>query len=256
MPETRQPHIETALTLLDRERRYTNAERSAFERFRARVAEVEPALSATRGGVGDAAGDAMVRAATSAPPDSAARSVRAAYRETVCSVQHFEAEYDETPAAHFAAELGADVAAQIFGGGRLTPPVHDTLLAGVDKAIEDRETYLKTLRTERASLREIRDRLDDCEARTVELGSQITNTDSAERSAIDEQLQALEATCTDLAASRQELLHGRSTAQLVGISGESLVQFLYADCEATCPALADIADCIETIRRHRERCLQ
>lgn len=256
MPETRQPRLETALTLLDRERRYTNAELGAFEQFRTRVVALEPTPPAT-GSAGAAASDTMVHAATATRPDRASGTVQRAYRETVCSVPHFEDEYGETPAENFTAELGSDVAAQIFGGGRLTRPVHDTLVTGVEKAIEERETFLATLRTERDSLGETRDRLDECETRTVELASELTpDTESGRRSEIDAELLQVETTCADLSASRQELLHGRSTARLVGITGESLCQFLYADCDATCPALADIADCIDTIRSHRERCLQ
>jgi len=253
MPETRQSRIEHALELLDREVTYASDERSAFERFRSRVRTLDP-TSPRHPGV-RAGGGGVVALETAAPPDAAARTVRQAYDETVLSVPHFEAEYGETLRQNFEAELGTEVAVQVFETGRVTRPVHDALLAATEQAIEERTTYLETLRTERDSLCRARDRLDDCESRAAELGARLTTADSPDRSGIDDQLQSLEAVCEDVTQTRQELLHGRSTAQLVGISGETLVQFLYAECTATCPVLADAADCIETIRHQRRRSL-
>lgn len=171
-------------------------------------------------------------------------------------MSHFETEYGESLETHFAAELGTGLATQLFDGGRLTPTVHDALLAACDRAIEERGTYLETIQAERASLSHVRDRLDDIESRAAELGRSITSTTaSRDYSAIDRELRSLEAACDELIQRRQEGLHGRSTAQLAGVSGESLVRLLYADCEATFPALADTAACLDTIRTHRERCL-
>lgn len=254
--ETRQHRIETALETLDHELSCASDERDAFERLRARIASIEPnTVTPVEASVGPA-GDAAVLSGRPDRPSSSVRAVRQAYRETVLSVSHFEAEYGESLAESVAAELGTTLATRLCDGGRLTPQVHDTLLAACDRAIEERETYRETLETERTSLCRTRDRLDEIETRAVELGRAIdATTASREYGAIDRELRGLEADCDSLVERRQELLHGRSTAGLVGISGERLLRLLYDDCDVTCPALADVASCLDTIRTHRERCL-
>jgi len=255
MPETHQPRIEHALTLLEREETFVTDERAAFERFKARVDGLEP-TSVSPATASNPGGDTMARIGAAARPDTTARSVRTAYEETVLSVPHYAEEYGEPAEANFAAELGPEVAAQVFETGRVTPPVYETIRSATEQAIDERSTFTETLRTERESLRTVRDRLDEYESRAAELGRAITDADGRRLSDIDDELAALEAACTDLATTRQDLLHGRTTATLVGITAENLVQFLYAECDATCPALADITDCIDTIRRQRERCLR
>jgi len=255
MPETHQPRIEHALDLLDRELTYVTDERAAFRRFSARIEDLDPSNPTPTGP--RAGGDAVACVGTAPQPDPAAQTLRTAYEETVLAVPHYADEYGEPVSTNFAAELGTEVAVQVFQTGRVTPPVYDTIRRAARQAIEERTTFLETLQTERQSLSTVRDRLDECERRAAELGAAIdAQTTSTRCEAIDDELATLEATCTDLASERQDLLHGRTTATLVGISGENLVRYLYEDCDATCPALADSTDCIETIRRQRERCLR
>ena len=254
MPETHQPRIERALALLDRERTYVTDERAAFDRFRARIARLDPSAATPTNPV--SAGDAVACVGTAPRPDPVAQAIQRTYEETVLAVPHYAEEYGEPAKANFAAELGPEVAAQVFETGRVTPPVYETIRSATEQAIDERSTFTETLRTERESLRTVRDRLDEYESRAAELGRAITDADGRRLSDIDDELAALEAACTDLATTRQDLLHGRTTATLVGITAENLVQFLYAECDATCPALADITDCIDTIRRQRERCLR
>ena len=254
--ETRQHRIEAALETLERELTCTRDERAAFERLRSRIASIEPSPETPAEAPALQSGGTAVLSGRGNRSDAGVRAVRRAYRETILSVPHYETDYDESLVENLAAELGSGLATRLFDGGRLTPRLHDALLAACDRAIEERETYLETLATERTSLCQTRDRLDEIESRAVELGRAVgETTGSREYGEIDRTLQDLEEDCEVLAERRQELLHGRSTAQLVGISGERLVKLLYDDCEATCPALADVADCLATIRSHRERCL-
>jgi hypothetical protein len=254
--KTRQHRIEAALETLEHELTYASDEREAFDRLRARVASIEPSPETPPEPTVGLTGDTAVLSGRADRPDASVRAVRQAYRETVLSTPHFEAEYGESLAENVASEFGTGLATRLFNGGRLTPQLHDALLTACDRAIEERETYLETLETEETSLCRTRDRLDEIEPRAAELGLAIDETtDSREYGAIDRELQGLETDCEGLARRRQELLHGRSTARLVGISGERLVQLLYDDCEARYPALADVTDCLDTIRTHRERCL-
>jgi len=255
MPETHQPRIERALALLDRERTYVTDERAAFDRFRARIARLDPSAATPTNPV--SAGDAVACVGTAPRPDPVAQAIQRTYEETVLAVPHYAEEYGEPAKANFAAELGPEVAVQVFEAGRVTPPVYETIKSATEQAIADRTTYRETLTTERESLETVREGLDEYESRAAELGAAVDDsTTSRQCEAIDDELATLEAACADLAATRQTLLHDRTTANLVGITAESLVRFLYADCDATCPALADIADCLETIRRQRERCLR
>jgi hypothetical protein len=127
---------------------------------------------------------------------------------------------------------------------------------GVVPGAADRETLLPALERERESLQSVRNTLDDCERRGSALGANARRTtDSVRLDSIDNQLAEIEIDCESAAATRQQLLHGRSAAALSGIGGTSLVRYLYGDCLVTCPALADIVACLDTIRRHRRYCL-
>lgn len=255
-PETSHPRIENALCVIDREIECIEAELTAFRRFRSRVRSIEP-TSPAAAGVDASGGGASSMLATATKPDAGLRSVRSAYRETVMDVPHFEAEYDDTLEANVAVEFGADLAAQLAGGARLTPQVHEAVLAASERARDERETMLPVLERERDSLTTVRDRLDDCERRATVLGANARRTvDSTRLSDIDERLADIEAECEAVAARRQRRLHDRSAAALSGIDETSLAQYLYADEAVTCPALADIVTCLETVRRQRRYCLQ
>ncbi|WP_424000757.1 DUF7260 family protein [Haloarcula salina] len=255
-PETSHPRIDAALGVVDREIECIEAELTAFRRFRSRVRAIEPSSPST-GGVGVSGGGAASMLATATKPDAGLRSVRAAYRETVMDVPHFEAEYDDTLEANVAVEFGADLAAQIADGTRLTPQVYEAVLAASERAQDERETMLPVLERERDSLAAVRERLDDCERRATVLGANARRTvDSTRLSAIDDELADIEAECEAVAARRQRRLHDRSAAALSGIDETSLAQYLYAEESVTCPALADVVACLETVQRQRRYCLQ
>jgi polyhydroxyalkanoate synthesis regulator phasin len=185
------------------------------------------------------------------------QTVREAYTETVMSVPHYEREYGESLQANMAAELGTEVARQVVDGQQLTPMLYETLVAAGERGVTERKEFVELLREEQRSLTTVQSKLDEVESQAAEIRGAIEDgTREASLSDCDDELTVLETTCSDLAEDRQQLLHRRSAARLSGIDGESLVRFLYIDCEATCPALADIADCIETIRAHRKRCLR
>ncbi|MFC7018791.1 MULTISPECIES: DUF7260 family protein [Haloarcula] len=256
MPATTQPRIERALEILDSEITLATDERAAFRRFRARLTSIDPAASATPSSVGAGGGTITLGGGDPAASEGI-RAVRSAYRETVMATPHFEREYDESLRANVAAELGAEVAAQIADGTRLTPVLYGALERGSEQAILERTEFLRVLERERESLRAIRDALDDCEREAHALSEAVTDAaDSAELGRIDERLVALEGECADLAERRQACLHGRTVGSFSGIDADSLVEFLYEECEATCPGLAAITDCLSSIRAIRQRCLR
>ncbi|GAA5434294.1 hypothetical protein Hjap01_03785 [Haloarcula japonica] len=189
-------------------------------------------------------------------PETSLRAVREAYHETVMSVPHFETEYNDSLEENMSLEFGPELGTQIATGTRLTPQLYEALLAASEGARDERGTLLPALERERESLQSAEKTLDDCERRGATLGANARQTtDPVRLDRIDDQLAEIEKDCKTAAMTRQQRLHSRSVAAFSGIDGTSLVQYLYNDCSVTCPALADIVACLDTIRRHRRHCL-
>ncbi|ELZ27575.1 hypothetical protein C475_06635 [Halosimplex carlsbadense 2-9-1] len=261
MTDTPPERIADAVGTVDREIEYITDERAAFDRFRARLSKVEPWRPAESDGSAMAAGlggGGPALAATRSEPRAGAglRTVRTAYRETVMAVPHFEAEYDDTLRANVAAEWGADVAAQVVDGTRLTPPLYRALAAAADRAVDERSRFRRSLERERDSLTAVGDDLAACQRELDEIAAELDGADSERLTRLDEGLADAESTCADLADERQRLVHGRPAVPLSGVDGVSLVSFLYGDRERRCPALAAVAGCLERVRDLRTRCLQ
>jgi hypothetical protein len=267
MNELPRGHLDRAIGVVERESEIVAAERTSFERFRARIADVEPRPSAdgapTGASVvgatphGGAVGGASASMSTEAPVDASLRSVRRAYRETVMAVPHFDAEYGDGLAESLAAEFGAAVASQVTDGTQLTPVVYQTLVRGASEAVSDRKSFQASLARERESLLDIRSGLEDCERRIAAAEERLGEPPSSEElSELDARFAAVESTCSGLATERQSLVHGRSDVDLSGVTGTSLVNYLHRELEVSCPALATLADAVERIRDRRRRCLR
>lgn len=256
MVRTTQPTIERARDRLEEEIELVDRELAAFRRFVARLHEMSgerPTPGGTNAGGGPAL--ATVREST---PSEGLRAVRAAYRETVMAVAHYDREYGDTLAESLAAELGETLAGHVVDGRVLTPRLYEALRAASERARDDRGDFLRHLEQEQESLCEVATELNEIESRLVELEARIGRAPtSAHLGEVDDALGALEARCTDLANRRQATIHGRSVAKISGVEGASLVQYLYADRLATVtPALSDLADCLDAIRNQRTRCLR
>jgi len=254
MVRTRQPTIDRATALVDEEIELVEREQEAFERFLARVRESGATGRGTvrREGTG---GPAVLAAADSRPSERL-RSIRAAYRETVMAVPHYEREYGDTLRESVAAELGETLAGHVADGQVLAPALSDALVKASERARDDRADFLRYLRRERESLREAASELNDIERRAVELGERVgAASTGAQLASADESLAALERRCTDLANRRQATIHDRGVGELSGVDGTSLVQYLYADdMETVAPVLSDVACCLDAIRHQRARC--
>ncbi len=256
MVRTTQPRIERAKEVLDKEARLVERERVAFERFLARVREMGANSQATV--ESNPAGGPAVATMRESTPSEGLRAVRTAYRETVMAVPHYDREYGDTLGESMAVELGETLAGHVTNGQVLPPQLSDALCAASERARDDRNDFLGHLDQERESLCEIGEELNGVESRVAELATRI---DEAPRSVqlgqVDETLASLESQCTDLANRRQATIHGRSVRKIAGVDGTSLLQYLYADrVETVTPALSDVADCLETIRYLRMRCLR
>jgi uncharacterized protein (DUF1778 family) len=244
-----QPAIQSANSIVAKERRIIEDEREAYKRFVSRLEKVS------------------VLSSSSAPQESltspaarltcngtdTTREVREAFRETVMAVPHYEREYGESLQTHLAAEVGPELAAYATEG-TLTQHVYDGLMAGARKAIADRRQLLEQLHREHDSLREIETELNRIECDAYQLNRQMSQSSATTSTDINEQLTTYERTCKRLADDRQDLIHGRGPVP--GISGPSLSRYLYAGLKTDCPALVDITDTIDTLQSHRQACQQ
>jgi len=155
-----------------------------------------------------------------------------------------------------ATETSEALAEHVTQDGTLRPPVHDALVEAARDARDDRRRFLSTLRREQESLEAAERELNEIELEVFSLQKDIPGAPSERLATIDERLQTLERRGAELARRRQERIHDRPGRYLSGVDETSLVEYLYGEGETRCPVLADATECLETIRRHRQRCLR
>jgi len=270
MTDSDHSELRDAIDAVDREIEYVSDERAAFDRFRARLTDIEPVEPSRASSVDVGIGATAVSTQRSPAATAPLRAVRTAYRETVMSVPHFDREYGEALETSIATEFGAEVSSQVVGGRQLTPPLYHALVTGSETASDEREQFRRTLDREHESLVPVRQRLADVDRRLDEIEQRLDELDgehdgsggehddaAAETpSQLDGRLGDLEAVCADLAADRQDLLHRRPEVRLSGVTGTSLNAYLYSEFDANCPALSAITARLDRILESRVRCLR
>ncbi|QAU11479.1 hypothetical protein EKH57_01030 [Halorubrum sp. BOL3-1] len=276
--------IRAARETLRVERRRVVDEREAFRAFRGRVSSIpdesgstDPADVSEGGGLagaGGAFGGTMdgsvgVGGATT-PAGSRLVAVRDAYRSTVMSVPHYEAEYDDTYERSVAAEFGPEIAYVLTRTNCFHEEYKRSLLSAAETAVQEREAFLDALESEIESVERARSGLDpirtEIEAIEDELGGDGERetagagggTDAADFGALDAcrtRTEALREDCDRIAARRQRALadHERRLALSDDLD---LPAYCYQDLDVTYPVLAAVAavgDRLEALRRRIER---
>lgn len=258
-------HVSEGRSLVEAERRRTRAEREALAEFASRVENLDADAAPARDGHGhvmqhgpaprDAEAPRYARGAGSSAEsdDSGLAAVRDAYRATVLSVPHYEAEYDESLAANVAAEFGEDVATAVVAGSRLTPALQRELAGRAREAAAHRRQLLDALDREAESLAAAGDRLEGVESRLETLDDcryrQPADADLADRW---QRLRALESDCADLLADRQRHLHGAAPdGGRRGDDGLSFYEYVYRPLSVSFPVLADGLALLDRIRATR-----
>lgn len=190
------------------------------------------------------------------PADGSLQTIRTAYRETVMSTQHYEAEYAESLREHVSMEFGSTVATQLVDGQTVTRVLWRSLRDGTTEAIQQRAAVLKSLRSEREFLEQcqsdvasIQDRLNSIHGRFTE------ELSPADRCEIDDRLSSLESECETLLAHRQQHINDRSRIRLSDDTVE-FATYLYGDLDSPFPVLTAVLEIVETARRCRVRNLQ
>jgi len=213
--------VSTATAVVAAEYAEVDAERAAFEAFEDRVAGIDT-VSMSR------STPASQRPGLVQSQPRSAERVRNAFRETVMSVEHYDALYAETLEEHFAAELSPDLLAglQEGAGSQFTDLYKRTLLGAIGTAIDQRETFCDVLDNERESLETSAEALtamvDDLDGTRVQPQSRVEFTE-----ALDE-----------VARQRQETFAGRTSSPRT--DGHDLCDYLYGNCEWTYPVLTAV----------------
>lgn len=254
--QTKQPHIESAMEIVQREIDLLTEERQAFRSLLRRLHRLDGPSTSGRTHV-SAGSEGAVLAVHAESPDTILADLREAYRETVMSVPHYETEYDESLFENLSAEIGRDLAVVVTENELVAPSLLELVVESLSRAKEDREALSQSMRQELNSLERCERELNELEAKAIERGEEISAaTPSKEATTIDQELHRHESQCNRVISRRQQRIHNRSTAGLSGVAGESLTEYLYGANETACPVLVDAVDCLKTIRYYRERCLR
>jgi len=220
--------VSTAEAVVAAEFAEVDAERAAFEAFEDRVAGIDTVSMSRSTPASQRPGLVQAR------PQCAER-VRNAFRETVMSVDHYDALYGETLDEHFAAELSPDLLAglQEGAGSQFTDLYKRTLLGAIETAIDQRETFCDILDNERDSL--------ETSAAAIE-----TLVDDLDGTRVRPQNRAEFADALDeIARQRQETFAGRTSSPRT--DGHDLCDYLYGNCEWTYPVLTAVTRLRSTV---------
>ncbi len=259
--------LDEARTALRVERRRIVDEREAFRTLRSRVDSIGSETLQRTGANGSASHGLAERTgaigsvgSSSASPGSGLVAVRNAYEETVMSVPHYEIEYDDTYERSVAAEFGPELAYALTRTSRFHAKYKRSLVDAIGTAIEEREAFLETVRTEAESI-------DRAESRLSPIEDEIETMATAERDgeefgfgtldAYRNRTTTLMADCDRIAARRQRLLADHDRDLRLG-DDLDLPTYLYADLSVTYPVLAAVGrvgDRLDDVKRRIERAM-
>jgi hypothetical protein len=228
-----------------KEKEQVESEKQAFEGFAAKIRQ----LNATDDRRATAHGIPLRDPA--APAADSTATVRDLYRETVMSVDHYEAEYGESLQANIAAELGPDLGTAITTTDTLNQPLQRALARTSESAAYERaefeslvESELQSLTTAKKRVRNATDTLDNVRHRDF------GRRPSEGLQETIEQLQTVEQECESLIADRQAEYDDAPEP-----NGVNFRDYLYAQYEWTHPVVGDALDVIETVREVEQRLL-
>lgn len=236
------PRIDSASATVDEEIGIAEAETEAFRAFRSRLRRLEPVTSTSGSGGGCIATTAAVSGVD--PED-----VKAAYWDTVLSMDHYERDYGEPLMVNVGAEFGGQVREMLAAGVPIPPMALGVVEAAAERAGEERRQFLRALENERDSLRTVERRLGEVERelhechQAPEASVESVGFGSGRR----DRLRVLASECEALAADRQRSIHHGPITRLSGVEERSIVEFLYGDADHRFPALVEVADVAERI---------
>ncbi|UWG46352.1 Uncharacterized protein HSRCO_0050 [Halanaeroarchaeum sp. HSR-CO] len=226
------------------EQKRTTAERQAFEAFGRRVRRlagaVEQPTSSTVVGDGGTSVSAAIdpfqteRRATS----NTVADVRTAYEETVMSVAHYDAEYDDTYATSVHAEFGREIGAALTRPGWFSTVTVQALVGKIEQAIAEREPLETALDREYRSLETTSDNLRDIEDERRTIAS--IDFEDERFGALDAyrvRIELLSEKSERIIDSRQSTIHDHSDVYSIGDTPDGFFEYLYESYEPRYPVL-------------------
>jgi len=243
--------VRRARSATDSERERLLDEYEAFLAFADRVAAVPVA---PRPDGGRPMPGAMA-ATTDAP---GLHEVRTAYRETVMSVPHYDADYGETLQEHMATELSPELASAVVEGTQFTPTIREPLLKSARNAAHDRRILADELSEEQADLEDAETELEDISRRfEVTDGDGLVDRTFPDLQARWGRLSELESACSSLLERRQQQLRDRTPSTGTRLQSPTAVSdYLYADLDVDFPVLAAGTELLERVREEKHRTVE
>ncbi|SDF33378.1 hypothetical protein SAMN04488067_103232 [Halorubrum xinjiangense] len=264
-------YVRDAESACRRERRRVLDERDAFESFADRVAQIDTVSVATDTtptgvpagalrGIGSPGGG---QGPGGGPGGNnvTLRRVMAAYHDTVLSLPHYRAEYEETAAESLAAELGPDTATALASDGGLSEGAKSALVDRSRRAATARDRLADAIDEEIGDLSDREATLSSIDRRRRRLLGHLDGIRPGRETdaAIDvwNRLTELERECDELAAERQRSLDDPPLTHEMGPDGDRerpFYGYLYGPTDGPrYPLLAQIAEVADEIRADRER---
>lgn len=253
-------YVQNASRTCQREQRRVLDERDAFVEFADRVESLEPVSAESSAAFASGSSPGLNRTiGFGNTADVTLRRVLSIYRDTVMSVPHYEADYDETVAESISTELGSDTAISLATNGTLSQPAQHALVEHSREAAEARDSLADAIETEIDALSDIDTELTAIDRRRRQLVEHLTEVNINKiGAAIDiwKQLDDLEAETQTVATERQQSLQEPPMRMDPAISdGDEMTfyDYLYGNTEGPRhPVLTQITDLISSIRKDRD----
>lgn len=246
--------IETGLSIVRRERARFRAEIDAFEAFAERITVLASELPDSLPAAAPAPGATPpLHRRECAPNGPRTGRVRRAYRQTVMDVDHFDAEYAESPARNLAAELDEDLAAVLLQDRPVSPLLCRALGTATERARHRRRAVVAMLTRERDELERRRDDLLDIEREREQCCPADWGPDPADLFTSYGRVDALEARCLDLVRRRQRFLRHRLPDVIEDELMEEWCGYLYSEPDWSHPVLADASEMLRRLSEMEEQ---
>lgn len=246
--------IPSAREIVQTERERTLAERDAFDRFRDRVARLEPSSRVSKAPSPSQELTPSLDQYSSSSTANGLSTIQQAYRDTAMSISHYDEEYGEPLVQSLAIEFGEDITAVVMTNSQLTPSLQQAIVQAATAASARRTTFSNRLNEEEATL-------EDAYQTLTTIGEQykqITAQPRHQQSVDDlwethQQLTTCISPCEQLVEERQTQRTDGHTALPRTDEVVDLQAYLYRPLGVTYPILADGTTVLERCLTARRR---
>lgn len=240
-------HSVAAVDRVREERDLVQKEIDAFGRFESRVEQV-PCVSGVQSTSTVPAGGITVQ--TVATP---VQKLENAYRTTIMSTPHYEAEYGDTLEESVRTEFDEAISQVVTGAVPYTPLAKSRLLNASEAARHRRSTLLDDLDRERTDLSTALTQFEEWTTEMRRIHERITQWPDCWASEELARLDQIHEACESLSAERQQRIRRHAGCGWRGVASAGFVQYLYQDASFSMPILADISSICRQLDDERRR---